>query len=185
MNFLQLYQHYIVKVMFLTKIIFTKPVGVACLLPSMIVAFATPSFSATKFTATQSTLILLLALFILDFITGIAASYIERNNAKKANPGKIIPRLISSEKLQRCGVKASIYGTGTLAVWGVEKVFFIKSFKFETVSEQGFTITMLVVAVFCATEFYSIFFENFKTMGFDIVDAVKKIRGVKKELTEQ
>lgn len=183
MNYFQLYLHYIVKIAFLTKIIFTKPAGIVCLIPSMVTVFLTPAFSISKFTPTQWVLILLFWFFILDFITGIYASWIEKKKRKMENMDDN-QNLITSEKLRRCGVKASVYCTGTLSVYGVEKIFFIKSVRFESVSEQGFTITMLIVAVFCGCEFYSIFFENFKRAGYDIVARVQKIKSVKKKLSE-
>lgn len=184
MHYFHIYLHYLGKMAIMTKIMFTKPAGIISMVPSIFVTFLTPAFSVSQRTPTQMVLILLFGLFLLDFATGIYASWIEKKQKEKEDPELAKENLISSKKLRLSGVKAFIYCSGTLAVYGVEKVFFIKTFKFESVSEQGFTITMLIVAFFCAIEFYSIFFENFKRAGFDIVAMVKKIKGTKTELTE-
>ena len=138
--------------------------------------------TASTLTNTEKAIYLLIGLFVLDFITGILASWREKKEAEKKDPSLKEKDLISSEKLKLSGIKAFTYASAILAVWAVEKVFIIKSFRFDTISNQSMTITLIFIGFCCSVEFYSIFFENFKRAGFDIrkkfftlVGGVKKI----------
>lgn len=124
--------------------------------------------AASAMTDTEKAIYLLICFYVLDFITGILASWKEKKEAEKKNPKLKEQSLISSEKLKLSGVKAFTYASAILAVWGIEKVFIIKSFKFDSFSDQNMTITLIFIGFCCSVEFYSIFFENFKRAGFDI-----------------
>jgi phage-related holin len=124
--------------------------------------------AASAMTDTEKAIYLLICFYVLDFITGILASWKEKKEAEKKNPKLKEQSLISSEKLKLSGVKAFTYASAILAVWGIEKVFIIKSFKFDSFSDQDMTITLIFIGFCCSVEFYSIFFENFKRAGFDI-----------------
>lgn len=139
----------------------------------------------TYFSTVQKALLLLLLFFILDFITGIIASYKEKKQKEKKNPKLKEQTLISSEKLKLSAVKAFTYASSILGVWGIERVFFIKTFKFENVSTEDLTVTLIFVGFCCAIEFYSIVFENFKRMGFDIASKFfKVVKGIKKVILQ-
>ena len=139
----------------------------------------------TYFSTVQKALLLLLLFFILDFITGIIASYKEKKQKEKKNPKLKEQTLISSEKLKLSAVKAFTYASSILGVWGIERVFFIKTFKFENVSTEDLTVTLIFVGFCCSIEFYSIVFENFKRMGFDIASKFfKVVKGIKKVILQ-
>lgn len=173
MEWLSLYIKYFTKLGISLKTMSSSPVtGVA----------AGTVIAASAMTNTEKAIYLLIGLFVLDFITGILASWKEKKEAEKTDPSLKEKSLISSEKLKLSGVKAFTYASAILAVWGVEKVFIIKSFKFSNISDQDMTITLVFIGFCCSVEFYSIFFENFKRAGFDIrkklfavVGEVKKI----------
>lgn len=138
--------------------------------------------AASVMTNTEKAIYLLISFYILDFITGILASWKEKREAEKKDPSLKEKDLISSDKLKLSGIKAFTYASAILAVWGIEKVFIIKSFTFDSISDQDMTITLIFIGFCCAIEFYSIFFENFKRAGFDlrknlfkVVDGAKKI----------
>lgn len=138
--------------------------------------------AASTMTSTEKAIYLLIIFYIFDFITGILASWREKREAEKTKPELKEEDLISSEKLKLSGIKAFTYSSAILAVWAIEKVFIIKSFKFDVISDQHMTITLIFIGFCCSVEFYSIFFENFKRAGFDIkkkfftvVGAVKKM----------
>jgi phage-related holin len=138
--------------------------------------------AASLMTNTEKAIYLLIALYVLDFITGILASWKEKREAEKKDPKIKEQDLISSDKLKLSGIKAFTYGSAILTVFGIEKVFIIKTFKFDSISDQDMTITLIFIGFCCAIEFYSIFFENFKRAGFDlrknlfkVVDGAKKI----------
>ncbi|WP_281754728.1 phage holin family protein [Neptunitalea chrysea] len=116
----------------------------------------------------------LFALMILDFITGIYASHVEKRKVEKINPELKNEPLISSEKLKLSGVKFMLYVATILLAYFVEKIFFIKSFAIGF-SDAHFTITVIVIAFWIVVEFYSVVFENFKRMGFDVIRKLTKI----------
>lgn len=141
--------------------------------------------AASAMTNTQKAIYLLIAFFILDFITGILASWREKREAEEKDPSLKEKNLISSEKLKLSGIKAFTYASAILAVYGIEKVFIIRSFKFDHISEQHMTITLIFIGFCCSVEFYSVFFENFKRAGFDIKKNLFKVIGeIKKIITK-
>lgn len=137
---------------------------------------------ASTLTNTQKAVYLLMIFFVLDFITGILASWREKQEEEKKDPTLAHKSLISSEKLKLSGVKAFTYASAILAVWGIEKVFIIKSFKFNHISDQNMTITLIFIGFCCSIEFYSVFFENFKRAGFDIKRNIFKVVDVTKKI---
>jgi len=173
MEWLGLYTKYFFKFGINLKTMASSPAGVIS--GSTIVA-------VSVLTSIQKALLLLLLFFILDFITGIIASWKIKKEEEKVDPTLKAKALISSDKLKLSAVKAFTYASAILGVWGIEKVFFIKTFKFDNVSTEDLTVTLIFTGFCCAIEFYSIVFENFKKMGFDIskrflrvVNSIKKI----------
>jgi phage-related holin len=172
METFSLYSKYFIKLGISLKSISTSPT--ATITSGTIIA-------TTYFSTVQKALLLLMIFFILDFITGIVASWKEKKKEEKEDPSLKEQSLISSEKLKLSAIKAFTYASSILGVWGIEKVFFIKTFKFENVSTEDLTVTLIFVGFCCAIEFYSIVFENFKRMGFDIAKSfIKVVKGVKK-----
>lgn len=160
------YFKYYAKLFISLKTMLTKSSGVA---------LAIPTIAISTTIDVQSAIVFLCVLDVLDFISGIAASYIQWSKTdRKTN-------LISSEKLKMSGVKVFTYFSTILVVYGVELVFFDKRFQFTTVTEKDFTITSIAIAFFCAIEIYSIVFENFKKMGFDVLANIKKLVNIFKE----
>ncbi len=130
---------------------------------------------------------LLFFLMIIDFCTGIGASYFKKKKEEKENHNEKKSLLISSEKLKMSGLKFILYTTSILLAYFVENVFFIKPFQI-SLSSANFTLTILVISFWCLVEFYSILFENFKAMGLDIMaigfKLIKKYKNVKQELNK-
>lgn len=174
MEFITLYSKYFLKLSISLKTMLSSPItgiitGTIVLVSSM--------------TSVQKAIYLLMIFFILDFITGITASLIEKRKKEKENPAFKEQALISSDKLKLSAIKAFTYTSSILGVFGIEKVFFIKTFKFENVSTEDLTVTLIFIGFCCSIEFYSIVFENFKRMGFDIAkNFFKVIKGIKKIL---
>jgi len=172
MEWVGLYSKYFFKLWINLKTMSSSPAGV--ITGSSLVA-------VSVLTSVQKALILLLIFSVIDFITGIIASWREKKDKEKIDPTVKEQSLISSEKLKLSAVKAFTYASAILGVWGIEKVFFIRTFKFENISTEDLTVTLIFVGFCCAIEFYSIVFENFKRMGFDISKkAFSVIRHVKK-----
>jgi len=172
MEWVGLYSKYFFKLGLSLKTMASSPAGV--ITGGSIIA-------VSVLTSVQKALLLLLIFFVLDFITGIIASWREKKEKEKTDPTIKEQSLISSDKLKLSAVKAFTYASAILGVWGIEKVFFIRTFKFENVSTEDLTVTLIFVGFCCAIEFYSIVFENFKRMGFDISKkALSVIRHIKK-----
>ena len=172
METVSLYSKYFIKLGISLKSITTSPT--ATVTSGTIIATA-------YFSTVQKALLLLMIFFIIDFITGILASWREKRIKEKEDPSVKEQSLISSDKLKLSAIKAFTYTSSILGVWGIEKVFFIKTFKFENISTQDLTVTLIFIGFCCAIEFYSIVFENFKRMGFDIAkNFLKVVRGIKK-----
>jgi len=159
MEWISLYTKYFLKLGISLKAMASSPVGVIT---------GTSIVAVSVLSSVQKALLLLLLFFILDFITGILASWKDKKEAEKTNPNLKEQSLISSDKLKLSAVKAFTYASSILGVWGIEKVFFIKTFKFDNITTEGLTITLIFIGFCCSIEFYSIVFENFKRMGFDI-----------------
>lgn len=145
---------------------FTKPTGLIISIPAAAMPLVTTP---------QKAVMLLAIFFMLDFITGIMASWAEFKKMKPSVTQYGKRYLISSAKLKLSGVKFITYAMGILCAWGIEQVFLIREIPSGHISMKNLTLTTIVIGFFCAIEFYSIFFENIKRMGFDIIQKVKKI----------
>ena len=160
------YIKYYLKMLISLKAMFTKTSG-------LILAIPTIAISTTI--DPQKSILFLCLLFTIDFATGITGSYVEWIKTDRKTT------LISSEKLRMSAVKLFTYFSGILVVYGVELVFFEKHFNFNSITDKDFTITSIAIAFFCAIEIYSIVFENFKKMGFDVLANIKKLVTVFKD----
>lgn len=163
---LAIFFKYLAKLGITLKSLFSKPFTfISCL----------PVLTMPVFTIPQKALILLGGLFVVDFITGIWACWIEY---KKDWPIDQITgrreRLIKSAKLRLSAVKFGTYAIMILGAYGIEWVFILGEFEPHE-RLQKMTLATIVIAFCCVIEFYSIFFENVKRMGFDIVQKVKNI----------
>lgn len=148
------------------KELFSKPTGYILTLGFV---------ALSEMTTTQKTLLLLAVLFIFDFITGVWASYAEFKKSLPVTPGSGKRYVFSSAKMRLSAVKFITYGMGVIVSFFVESIFVIQEFEPSHISTQKLTLTTVVTLFFCSIEFYSIFFENIKRMGFDIIQKVKNI----------
>ena len=164
MQELSLYLKSFSKIFLSLKTMFKTPIGVSLIIPSI---------SLALLSNLQLILLLMLIAYIVDFGTGILASWIEH---KKGNE-KLKVYFIESEKLRKSVVKAICYMLFIAGVYLFEKAFFIKSIAITSVSDKELTITSIAVAFSFAIEFFSIL-ENLKRSGFDIIGQFKN--GAKK-----
>jgi len=139
--------------------------------------FIIPTITIPLLTNLQLALVLMFIAYVVDFATGILASYIEQ----KKNPQVIKFYFIQSSKLRKSVVKAITYMVMIGGVFLFEKAFFIKKFHFSHVSEQDLTVTLIATAFCFAIEFFSVL-ENLKRSGFDIIENGKKMVKVIKSL---
>lgn len=130
-------------------------------------------FSIPILTIPQQSGLLLLFSIILDFATGILAGWIEIRKSKTSAQGE--KYFIESTKFRLTAVKIGCYSMGVLGAWGIETIFFIQKIPSGYIATKDLTLTTFVIGFFCMIELYSIFFENVKRMGFDIIQKTKTI----------
>lgn len=191
MEELLLFKSCFIKIFFTFKLVLSKP------LTALTFAGITGLSIFTRIGAldiTQQALLFLLGSFILDFITGVYASYIETKAKIKPLEKKpntkwkrflnmidTLGKTISSEKLRKSVVKAIAYSLIVICTYGIQVIFFVKKFKFSNMSDREFTITLIVIGFCIITELWSVFKENLPRAGYDIGGAIMNVvRGVKK-----
>ena len=176
MTELFIYLQYLGKIIVNAKTLVTTKAGATVLVPTV-------SYYAISDDLTNAWKLLGI-LFFIDFATGIYASFIENRNKKKEkgelklgflNKCLLFIETITSEKLRKSVVKGIGYILFIMLVYGVEKVFLIKSFSFLNISDKNWTITLVTLAFCTAIEIYSIIFENIKRAGYDIAGAFVKM----------
>ena len=137
----------------------------------------------------KALIFILFGLMLFDFITGIMASYKEYFDLKNIHFRKVSDftknwgNVVKSEKLKKSGVKFFLYAGTVLMAYLFENILFIKMFSLGF-SEAKFTLSSVIAIFWCLVEVHSIFFENFKRMGFSIIKKVKDIKEDVQEIKE-
>jgi hypothetical protein len=124
-------------------------------------------------TTFQNSCIILGIAIVGDFFTGILASWVEFKKARHVTPSSGA-YLIQSTKWRMTVVKFVCYSLAVFMAYKIELTFFKADFAGnDHIKDMGFAT---IVAAFCtAIEIYSIFFENIKRAGFDILAKAKKL----------
>ena len=125
------------------------------------------------FSSCQLGIFLLIVLMLVDFITGVFASWVIWESSKVES--KFWKYGFTSTRLRLSIVKSVTYFLFILCAFGIESIFKIKSWKAENYTDHQITLTLATIAIACAIEFYSIFFENLPKAGFDIEQKVRAI----------
>lgn len=125
-------------------------------------------------------------LFVADFGTGVAASYIvwkKSNHKDRWFIGK--GEGFSSDKAKKMGVKALVYlGVPFFAI-KLQQALFLKNFKYSRLSDAEFELASVAVFAFCLIEGFSIIHENLPECGFDLWKKIKKMIGFYKEVKNE
>lgn len=188
------YLLYLVKPFLALKNLFFTPKGLAVALPT----FAGVAALSTETKAWY----FLLAVYTIDFVTGIIASYYENLLKEKEKPyyikikdSNILVRFlfkleffvanISSQKLRKSLIKAIGYVLFILLFFTVQHIFKIKSWTFTSVSHLEWNLTLAAQAGCIGAEIWSILFENLKRMGFDIVKILTGMSKTYKEVRKE
>lgn len=149
--------------------------------------FLATGFTFPLFNNVQLALIIFMISFAADFATGVLASYIEVKNGTKKMPKS--GRVFNSEEARRSTVKFVGYTMFILCAYGLEILFFNKSYSFSGLSTKSLTITEIAIGISTAFEMYSVVVENLKRAGFDILGQAKTIStslsSIYKKITEQ
>lgn len=136
---------------------------------------AIPAIGVLSLSNCQMAILLLFGLMGMDFLTGILASWINWKDSNKEGSFWKHELGFSSTKMRLSLIKSITYFAFILSAFGLEYIFKLKSFKAESYTEHQITLTLVAIAISCAIEFYSIFFENIPKAGFSIE---KKIRAI-------
>ncbi|MCU7615671.1 phage holin family protein [Chryseobacterium sp. PBS4-4] len=136
-------------------------------------AVAVPAIGMLTLSDCQWGMFLLFGLMAFDFLTGVLASWnLWKDSKIESNFWKYG---FSSLRIRESVVKSVTYFLLIMCAYWIETTFKIKTFKVESYSEHQITLTLFAIAVACAIEFYSIFFENLPKAGFSIESKVKLI----------
>lgn len=141
---------------------------------------------------------ILMWLFTIDLVTGVTASYfIWREATPKGKYFFRAKNLVdmpedqkgfSSDRFKKCFIKGIIYGGFPLIVLKFQQVFLVKNFKMPSyLSDSEIELTTIILLIFCANEFFSIFWENLPKCGVNVPKGIRNfITGVKeiKEIKE-
>ncbi len=159
----------------LIALIMKKPTVLVAIVPVIGVANIVVDF--------QSMWIILFWFFVFDLITGLSASYFEwRKSERKEKWFFGIGEGFSSDKAKQMGVKASVYLIVPLGLVKLQQILYLKSFRYDSISNADFELATISVIVFCFIEGFSIFHENLPKCGFNIWKIVKKVIGAYKEI---
>lgn len=183
------YIHYLVKPFIAIQEILLTPKGIA---------FAIPTFAGISLLSTQKlAFFFLVIVYLIDFITGIIASFMERIAKEKKEQEvenftwkeKVVYFFdnISSDQMKKSIVKGIGYSLFILCSHGIQYIFKIKPFSF-SFSHLVWDLPLLAVGGAIVIELWSILLENFKRMGFDIIKIAlgmfSKVKEVKNEITD-
>lgn len=149
-----------------------------------------PAIAVTKLVVSfEGMFLFLLGMFLADLASGLLASYYLWKKSEHIDRwffGK--GEGFNSDKAKKMGIKAAVYIIVPLGLIFLQKLLFLKNFKYERLSDAEFEWATVSLIIFSLIEGFSIFHENLPKCGFDIWDKAKKIIGVfkeaKKEITE-
>ncbi|MFC4163995.1 phage holin family protein [Epilithonimonas zeae] len=138
-----------------------------------------PAVGVVSLSNFEKAFFLLLILMLADYVTGIMASWNQWEKSDKTT--KFWNTGFTSEKTRLSIIKSVTYFLFIILTYGIEIIFKIKSFGSNQYTEHEVTLTLVAIAISCAIEFYSIFFENLPKAGFDIWNYLKKMTGKAKK----
>lgn len=192
------YYTYLLKPFFALKYLLFTQKGLSITLPTMAGVAALSDVTKAWY--------LLLAVYSIDFVTGILGSYTIQMNIEKTKDRYIkikestrLVRIlysieffvnnISSQKLRKSIIKAVGYTLFILLFWAVQEIFKIKTWTFDSFSHMEWNLTLMAQAGCIASEIWSILFENLKKMGFDLISKItgisKTYKEIKKEIKQE
>lgn len=120
-------------------------------------------------------------LFVVDFITGLLASYfVWKEKAEKNKFFFGVNQGYTSDKFKKCVIKGMAYGGLPLIVAKFQDAFMLKTFSVSYITEARIDLTTVMILLFCLNEVYSIIWENLPKCGLDVPKSINNIWGVVK-----
>lgn len=157
---------------------FKKPVALVVVVPLVAVTNLVVDFESMGY--------ILFGFFIADLLTGLLGSYFVWKASDHTDRwffGK--GEGFSSDKAKKMGVKAMVYVGLPLMLIQLQKVLFLKNFKYERLSDAEFELATIALIVFCLIEGFSIFHENLPKCGFNLWQSIKKMIGFYKKVKSE
>ncbi|WP_281322005.1 phage holin family protein [Flavobacterium aestivum] len=149
-----------------------KPVSLVVVPPSIVIA---------PVVRLESVVWILVWLFLIDLFSGLLASYFKWK--KTAAEGRYFfgqSGGFSSDKFKKCFVKGIVYGGFPLIILKFQQVFMLKTISVKYLTDSQIDVTTICLLVFCANEFFSIFWENLPECGLNLPKGIRNlIVGVK------
>lgn len=158
--------------------LFKKPLVLMAAVPLVVVSSIVVDFESVSW--------LLFGMFLGDLGSGIGASYFVWKKSDHVDRwffGK--GEGFNSDKAKKMGVKAMVYLSVPLMLVHLQKILFLKNFKYERISDAEFEWATISLIVFCAIEGFSIFHENLPKCGFNLWHQIKKMIGFYKEVKSE
>lgn len=168
---IKLFTSYLLKFKLITKPLF--------------ITITVPTVALTVISDSTQAIYYLLGALLIDFITGVGASYWTEKIKK---PNVKIREVIRSEKLRKSMIKTAAYIFIIIAVFKLEKLLMLKPIQFQSVSNAHFTFTFITIGLCISIELWSIFMENLPKCGFDLVSRLRSVfmgvKNIKNEISE-
>lgn len=147
---------------------------------------AIPSIAVAPIVDLKSVVWILVWLFLVDLFSGLCASYcVWLETAEKGKYFFGQSGGFSSDKFKKCFIKGIIYGAFPIIVLKFQQVFLIKNMKFSSITDSQIDITTICILVFCANEFFSIFWENLPKCGLNLPKGIRDLITGVKEVTDK
>lgn len=137
----------------------------------------------------QKAFYLLFFSIILDFCSGVYASFVEyqiKYNIKgfKNKVNAFFFEVVKSEKIRKSILKTLSYFLIAMITYFIETIFFLNEVPTKE-NKENLSITIWIILICSLIELYSTFFENVKRAGFDIKSSfMETIKGVKELVKE-
>lgn len=149
-------------------------------------AFILTSLSFPLLSNTQLSLLIFLGAFVMDFLTGVLASYIEVKNKTRELPKS--GYILESSRARETVVKGIGYTIFIMSALGLEYLFFDKAITLGSLSSKSFGLVDLAIGFCAIIEIYSTLIENLKRCGWDLIgkaqaltttvwDLINKVKG--------
>lgn len=154
-----------------------KPIAVVSAVPVLALAPVVDLFDVVW---------ILIWLFIVDFVSGVTASYFEWK--KEAPEGKYFfgqSQGFSSDKFKKCFVKGIVYAGFPIIVLKFQQIFMLKNISVKAITDSQIDVTTVFLLLFCANEIFSIFWENLPKCGVNIPKGIKNLFVGVKEITKE
>ena len=158
--------------------------------PLMLLGTISPAIVIAPVVDLYDVVWILVWLFISDLFTGLAASYfIWKKTALKGKYFFGQSQGFSSDKFKKCFIKGIVYAGFPIIVLKFQQIFVLKNISLKALTDSQIDVTTVFLLLFCANEFFSIFWENLPHCGVNIPKGIRNlfvgVKDIAKETKEE